>query len=66
MRDIVFALCRTFSPVVERDSERDVIFLAFLLQLVYDVDVVCRCVSVFECSLLSWLVFVEVSPRAFS
>ena len=47
--------------VDECDAELDTICSALLLQLVYDVDVVCRRVPASECSLLSWLVFINSS-----
>ena len=42
-----------FLVVDECDTEWDIIFSALLLQLVYDVDVICRLVSASESSLLS-------------
>ena len=51
----------SFHEVHECDAEWVTICSAFLLQLVYNVDVVCRGVSASESSLISWLGFVNSS-----
>ena len=49
-----------FLIVNEHSAKQDIwLFSAFLLQLVYDTDLVCHWVSAPESTLLSWLVFVE-------